>query len=111
MIQANVAAAETLEAAPSPLIYRIHDAPAPEKLNALVDFLATLGISSPRASDRSPTLQPAAEQTRGGRAEARQRGGAAHPDAGRLRHDNIGHFGLNLAATPTSPRRSAATPT
>ena len=25
--------------------------------------------------------------------------------------ENIGHFGLNLPATPTSPRRSAATPT
>ena len=27
------------------------------------------------------------------------------------RPENIGHFGLNLKPTPTSPRRSAATPT
>ena len=42
MIQANVSAAEMLEAKRSPLIYRVHDAPSFEKLQALVDFLATL---------------------------------------------------------------------
>ena len=35
MIQANVAAAETLEKTKSPLIYRIHDAPSEEKLKSL----------------------------------------------------------------------------
>ena len=34
-----VAAAETLEAAHSPLIYRAHDAPSPEKIGALGEFL------------------------------------------------------------------------
>jgi ribonuclease R len=49
MIQANVSAAESLEAAKSPLLYRIHDAPSAEKLNALSEFLATIKISMPKA--------------------------------------------------------------
>src|SRR4051794_27827834 len=45
MIQANVSAAETLEAKRTPLIYRIHDTPSVEKVQSLVDFLQTLGIA------------------------------------------------------------------
>src|SRR5438477_12958573 len=48
MILANVAAAETLERAGTPLIYRVHDEPAPEKIEALREFLQTLAISLPR---------------------------------------------------------------
>ncbi len=44
MILANVAAAETLEKARVPLIYRVHDEPALEKVHALREFLATLDI-------------------------------------------------------------------
>src|SRR5207253_4613251 len=44
MILANVAAAETLERARMPLIYRVHDEPSPEKIEALREFLATLDI-------------------------------------------------------------------
>ncbi|MFX9669180.1 RNB domain-containing ribonuclease, partial [Acinetobacter baumannii] len=44
MIQANVAAAETLEKQRVPLLYRIHDAPSPEKIEGLKDFLATLDV-------------------------------------------------------------------
>ncbi|MGI9481777.1 MAG: ribonuclease R [Hyphomicrobiales bacterium] len=44
MIQANVCAAETLEAKRTPLIYRLHDAPTDEKMRALSEFLQTLGI-------------------------------------------------------------------
>jgi len=43
MIQANVSAAETLEAKRTPLIYRIHDTPSQEEGPALVDFLADAG--------------------------------------------------------------------
>src|SRR5205085_4035308 len=45
MILANVAAAETLERARVPLIYRVHDAPSLEKVAALREFLQTLDIS------------------------------------------------------------------
>lgn len=44
MIQANVCAAETLEAKRQPLIYRVHDAPSPDKLDRLREFLSTLDI-------------------------------------------------------------------
>ncbi len=48
MILANVAAAETLEGARVPLIYRVHDEPSLEKVEALRQFLATLHISLPK---------------------------------------------------------------
>lgn len=44
MILANVAAAETLEAERQTFIYRAHDEPSLEKLNALTEFLASIGI-------------------------------------------------------------------
>lgn len=52
MIQANVSAAETLEQKKTPLIYRIHDTPSPEKMMALTDFLQTLEI--PWAKGEAP---------------------------------------------------------
>src|SRR6202012_2266154 len=48
MILAKVAAAENCERARTPLIYRVHDEPSPEKLNALREFLATLDIPLPK---------------------------------------------------------------
>jgi ribonuclease R len=44
MIQANVAAAETLEKSKTPLLYRVHDLPGQEKLRGLAEFLKTVGI-------------------------------------------------------------------
>jgi len=44
MILANVAAAETCEQLRVPLLYRVHDQPALDKVSALRDFLATLDI-------------------------------------------------------------------
>jgi ribonuclease R len=43
MIQANVSAAEELEHRKSPLLYRVHDEPAKEKVRALMEFLKTVG--------------------------------------------------------------------
>src|SRR4051794_35245122 len=54
MILANVAAAETLEAARSPLIYRVHDEPSLEKMRALGEVLASIGINLRRAAALSP---------------------------------------------------------
>jgi ribonuclease R len=54
MILANVAAAETCERARVPLVYRVHDEPAPEKVNALREFLATLDISLPKGGALRP---------------------------------------------------------
>lgn len=44
MIAANVAAAKALEGKKSPLIYRVHEPPAREKLVALKDYLKTFDI-------------------------------------------------------------------
>ncbi len=45
MIAANVAAAKALEAKKAPVMYRVHEPPAREKLIALKDFLATYDMS------------------------------------------------------------------
>ncbi len=44
MVLANVAAAETLERAKQPCMYRIHDEPSVEKIESLSEFLASVSI-------------------------------------------------------------------
>ncbi|MEH3047177.1 ribonuclease R family protein [Sphingomonas adhaesiva] len=45
MIAANVAAAKALEAKKAPVMYRVHEPPAREKLVALKDYLATFDVA------------------------------------------------------------------
>jgi ribonuclease R len=45
MILANVAAAETLEAKKLGLLYRVHEEPSPEKLEALREIVESVGLS------------------------------------------------------------------
>ena len=45
MIAANVAAAKALEAKKAPVMYRVHEPPAREKLVAMKDYLETFGVS------------------------------------------------------------------
>ncbi|MCC6948265.1 MAG: ribonuclease R [Bradyrhizobiaceae bacterium] len=54
MILANVAAAETCEQKRTLLLYRVHDAPAQEKVAALREFLQTLNIKLPQSSHLRP---------------------------------------------------------
>src|SRR5262249_62155097 len=54
MILANVAAAETLERERIPLIYRVHDEPAMEKVQALREFLAALDIPFAKGGGLKP---------------------------------------------------------
>lgn len=56
MIAANVAAAEELERRGLPLIYRVHEPPAPEKVEALREFLESLDYRWPRAGTITPRL-------------------------------------------------------
>ena len=56
MIAANVAAAETLEERRWPCMYRVHDAPDPTKLEALREFLSSLGLNLARGQ----VIRPAA---------------------------------------------------
>ncbi|MFZ4067673.1 MAG: ribonuclease R [Phenylobacterium sp.] len=112
MIQANVSAAQTLEARRTPLIYRVHDTPSQEKVHALADFLATLGLPwSKGEAPRTDRLNRLLEETR-------ESANAAIINEVVLRSqmqaiydtDNIGHFGLNLDryAHFTSPIRRYA---
>ena len=55
MIQANVAAAETLENKKQTLVYRIHDAPSLAKQESLREFLQTLGLSLARGAQMRPS--------------------------------------------------------
>lgn len=112
MIQANVCAAETLEQRRTPLIYRIHDAPSAEKLQALADFLATVGMPwSKGEAARTDRFNRLLDQTRGG-----PHGEIVNEVVLRTQMqaiyspDNIGHFGLNLDryAHFTSPIRRYA---
>ncbi|WP_246329316.1 ribonuclease R [Chthonobacter rhizosphaerae] len=112
MIQANVAAAETLEAKKSPLVYRIHDQPSPTKLDALSEFLSSLDLKIAKQGNLTPSLF--------NRLLTRVE---THPNAQLINEVvlrsqsqaeysplNIGHFGLNLRryAHFTSPIRRYA---
>ena len=99
MILANVAAAETLEKARVPLIYRVHDEPGMEKVNALREFLATLDIPFAKGGVlRADSLQPRARPGQGPRRRAtHQRRGPAHAGAGRIRGGELRPFRLEPA--------------
>ncbi|MBM3488820.1 MAG: ribonuclease R, partial [Alphaproteobacteria bacterium] len=112
MILANVAAAEALEARRQSVMYRVHDRPSPEKLEALRGFLATLDIRLAKGQVIEPLLFK--------RILARV-AGTPHADVVNevvLRAqaqavyapENIGHFGLALRryAHFTSPIRRYA---
>jgi ribonuclease R len=112
MIQANVAAAETLERRRTPLIYRIHDAPSAEKVEALADFLETLGMpwdkGAPATTERFDRLL--GETREGPHAEIVNEVVLRTQMQAIYSPENIGHFGLNLDryAHFTSPIRRYA---
>lgn len=112
MIAANVAAAETLESKRSPLLYRVHDEPSSEKLQALRDFLGSLDIAvkksdSVRASDFNGVL---AQSRKAGNIEQVSEMVLRSQAQALYAPDNYGHFGLNLDryAHFTSPIRRYA---
>jgi ribonuclease R len=112
MIQANVAAAETLEQQRSPLLYRVHDAPSQDKLRALAEFLATLDIKLARGSAMKPKdfnvilgrVRDTEVQQLVSDVVLRSQAQAVYAP------ENLGHFGLNLRryAHFTSPIRRYA---
>ncbi|MFC3069776.1 ribonuclease R [Phenylobacterium soli] len=112
MIQANVCAAETLEQKKIPLIYRVHDEPSFEKLQALVDFLATLEIPwSKGEAPRTERFNKLLGETRGTpHAEIVNEVVLRTQMQAHYSSENIGHYGLNLAkyAHFTSPIRRYA---
>jgi len=112
MVTANVCAAETLEKAKRPLIYRVHDTPPDDRVRALSDFLRSMNVKLSLGQTLLPKLfnglmeqavdQPYAPTI--SEAVLRTQAQAVYTI------ENIGHFGLNLGryAHFTSPIRRYA---
>ncbi len=109
MIQANVAAAESLEKARTPLLYRVHDQPSDAKLAALAEFLKTVNIKWPLGerpqSSRFNWLLGQVEDS--DHADMINEMVLRSQSQAVYAHENLGHFGLNLSryAHFTSPIR------
>lgn len=112
MIQANVAAAETLEANKQRLIYRVHDQPSLDKLEALRDFLKSMNLPLVRSGNlRAAHFNGVLASARGGeREELVSQVVLRSQSQAEYAPDNLGHFGLNLMryAHFTSPIRRYA---
>jgi ribonuclease R len=112
MILANVAAAESLERAHTPLVYRVHEEPAAEKLHALREFLATLDISLPKTGALRPEgFNRILDRVKGRDTEKLINEIVLRSQAqAEYAAENYGHFGLNLRryAHFTSPIRRYA---
>ena len=112
MILANVAAAETLEDKRQALIYRAHDEPSAEKLTALSEFLATIGVRLAKGQ----TVRAATFNTILARVKDTEHENLVNEVVLRAQAqaeytaENYGHFGLNLRryAHFTSPIRRYA---
>ena len=112
MIQANVCAAETLEAKKQPLVYRVHEPPSLAKLESLRQFLATLDIPLAKGGQLKPKhfnmiLDRVSETEFDllvNQSVLRSQSQAVYDP------QNAGHFGLNLQryAHFTSPIRRYA---
>ncbi len=112
MIQANVAAAQALEAKSAELVYRVHEPPQRERLQGLADFLPAMNLKwalGERASTArfNTLLSRASERDLSeviGMAVLRTQSQAIYSPK------NGGHFGLNLThyAHFTSPIRRYA---
>jgi ribonuclease R len=112
MIAANVAAAETLEQAGWPCMYRVHDRPDPVKLEGLAQLLEQLGLGRGRGDLARPRdVARLLERLHGNELAPlisnlllRTQSQAVYSPR------NIGHYGLNLGryAHFTSPIRRYA---
>ncbi len=112
MILANVAAAETLERARMPLIYRVHDEPDPERVNALREFLRSLDIALAKGGAlRAEQFNRILARVKGRDVEKLVNEVVLRTQAqAEYAAENYGHFGLNLRryAHFTSPIRRYA---
>jgi ribonuclease R len=112
MILANVAAAEALEAARAELLYRVHEEPSPEKIEALREIAEGCGL----VLARGQVLKTAhfnrllADAARSDFAEMLNMSVLRTQTQAYYSPRNLGHFGLNLAryAHFTSPIRRYA---
>ena len=112
MIAANVAAARALEAKKAPVMYRIHEPPSREKLEALKDYLDTFDVAFTLGQVIKPeTFNRVIERVGEAdfRPEIMEQLLRTHMQA-RYGPERLGHFGLALAtyAHFTSPIRRYA---
>jgi len=109
MVTANVAAAEALEKKHQPCMYRIHDAPGLEKMEALREFLGSLDLSLPKGQMPSPkAFNRILNRVRDGENSHMVNMVVLRSQAqAEYNPENIGHFGLalNRYAHFTSPIR------
>lgn len=112
MILANVSAAETLEKKKTPLLYRIHDASTPEKLENLKEFLSTINMKLPSSGGLRPSVFNGILAKVKDTPEAHLVNEVVLRSQAQAEYSpqNIGHFGLNLRryAHFTSPIRRYA---
>ena len=112
MILANVAAAETLERAHLPFVYRVHDEPGLEKVQALREFLASLDIPFAKAGALKPAqFNRILARVKGSEYEKLVNEVVLRTQAqAEYAAENYGHFGLALRryAHFTSPIRRYA---
>ena len=112
MILANVCAAETLEGQKTPLIYRVHEEPNPEKLDALRENVESIGLTLAKGQVlKTKHLNQLLAAARGTEhAEMISMSVLRSQTQAYYAPQNFGHFGLNLAryAHFTSPIRRYA---
>ena len=112
MIAANVAAATTLIERRTPCMFRIHDQPPHDKLEALREFLDGIGYKLPRGRRLAPKQFTGLLDQAAGKPEAATVAMAVLRSQSQAEYspDNIGHFGLHLEryAHFTSPIRRYA---
>ena len=112
MIEANVAAAELLEAKRMRPLYRVHEPPTDEKLKAFKDFVESLEFKFPLGQDiRSQHFNKLIAAARGSDFEAMLHEVILRTQSqARYAPSKLGHFGLNLKSYAhfTSPIRRYA---
>lgn len=112
MICANVAAAESLESAGMPGLYRVHDQPSPDKQESLREFLGGIGYTLPKVPTLTPSHFTRILAKASGTPESQLVSEVILRSQSQAEYspENIGHFGLALTryAHFTSPIRRYA---
>jgi ribonuclease R len=96
MLLANETVAHHATKLKVPFIYRVHDRPAPEKIDQIRDFVAALGYQLPQKAKVNPRVfAEIIEQARGKREEELVNTVILRSmKQARYQVDNLGHFGL-----------------
>jgi ribonuclease R len=96
MLAANETVAGHLEEQGIPVVYRVHEEPAEDKMADLAEFLATVGITLPAAGKLRPRhIQKAVAAVKGSAVEALVNTVVLRTmKQARYSEENVGHFGL-----------------